>query len=176
MQAYFTYLAYAQEANSENYPNIAYLLISVGTSESIHAHNFEKLLSDLGVEVEKARKPEIKLHGTNGNLKNAVHWELECIDEEYPRFIEKIKPENHEAAIRNIKYAWEAEKQHRDLLKKIQSSTGVFFRLLTKIIEKSPVTYLVCQTCGSTLIELPKDTCPICKGPVSEYEEVERIR
>ena len=55
MQAYFTYLAYAQEADSENYPNIAYLLVSVGTSESIHAHNFEKLLSDLVVEVEKAR-------------------------------------------------------------------------------------------------------------------------
>jgi rubrerythrin len=81
-----------------------------------------------------------------------------------------------EAAIRNIKYAWQAEEQHRDLLKKVLSGTGIFFGVLAKKIEKADVQFFVCQRCGSTLIELPEDVCPICKSPVAVYKELERIK
>jgi rubrerythrin len=98
--------------------------------------------------------------------------ELEEIDKKYPQFIEQITPENHAEAIQYITYAWEAEKQHRDLLKRIKSGTGIFFGLLTEKIEGSPSPYFVCQRCGSTLTELPPATCPICKGPAAEYKEI----
>ena len=176
IQAHLNYMAYAQKADSENYPNIGHLFVSLATSESIHARNFKKALSDLGVDVKEMPKPEIKVSSTKENLKNATQVELQEIDQKYPQLVEKIKPENHEAAIRNISYAWESEKQHRDLIQKIQSGTGILFGVLTRTIEKTPTRYFVCQNCGSTLVELPKDICPICRGSVSEYKVLERIK
>lgn len=176
IQAHLNYLAYAQKANSENYPNIAHLFTALATSESIHARNFKKLSSDLGADVKEIPKPEIKVSSTKENLKNATKVELQEIDQKYPQYIERIKSGKYEPAIRNITYAFESEKQHHDLIQKIQSGTGLFFGVLARTIEKTSVKFFVCQTCGSTLNELPKDTCPICKGPISAYKEVERIK
>jgi len=176
MHAVHKYLAYAQQGLSEDYPNIAYLFVGLSASESVHARNFKKLLSDLGVEVKEIPKPDFKASSTKENLRHATTVEIEEIDREYPRLIEHIGPEKHEAAIRNIRYAWQAEEQHRDLLKKVLSGTGIFFGVLAKRIEKTDVQFFVCQRCGSILTELPEDRCPICKGPVAGYKEVERIR
>jgi rubrerythrin len=176
IQAHLTYLAYAQKAISENYPNIAHLFVSLATSESIHARNFKQLLIDLKIELKESPKPEIKVSTTKENLKNATQTELQEIDHGYPQLIEKVRLEGHEAAIRYITYAWESEKQHRELIKKIESGTGILFKMLSGIIEKTPNRYFVCQECGSTITELPKDVCPICKSSVSQYKEVERIK
>ena len=170
------YLAYAKKALSEDYPNIAYLFASLAASESVHARNFKRLLSDLEVQVEEIPKPEFKVSSTKKNLNHAATVEIEEIDHEYPRLIEYIKPENHEGAIRNIMYAWQAEKQHQHLLKNVLSGTGTFFEVLAKKIEKTDIQFFVCQRCGSTLTELPEDVCPICRGPVAAYKEVERIK
>ncbi len=120
-------------------------------------------------------KPEIKCLGTKENLKNAL-ISTPKMDQKYPHLLKGLNRRKHEAAIRNITYAWESEKQHRDLIKKMQSGTGIFFGVLAKTIEKTPVRYFVCQKCGSTLVELPKDSCPICKSSVSGYKVVERIK
>jgi rubrerythrin len=170
------YLAYAQKALSEDYPNIAYPFVAFAASESVHARSFGRLLSDLGVQVKEIPKPEFKVFTTKNNLNHAATVEIEDIDHEYPRLIAYIKPEKHEAAIRNITYAWQAEKQHRDLLKKVLSGTGIFFGVLARKIEKTHVQFFVCQRDGSTLTELPKDMCPICKGLVTGYKKVQRIK
>ena len=83
-----------------------------------------------------------------------------------------MKTECHEAAIRDVVYAWKAEKQHRDLIRKIRSGTGLLFGVLVKVMEKDASRYFVCQRCGSTLTSLPEDTCPICMGPVLRYKEI----
>ena len=176
VHAVHKYLDYAQQALSEDYPHIAYLFIALAASESIHARNFKKLLSDLGVDVEEIPKPEFKVSSTRENLKFAATVEIVEINRIYPRLIEGMKPEEYEAAIQDITYAWKAEEQHHDLMEKVLSGTGVFFGLLAKKIEKTDVRFFVCQRCGSTLTELPKDICPICKGPVARYEEVERVK
>lgn len=170
------YLACAQQALSEDYPHIAYLFTALAASESVHARNFKRLLSDLGVHVKEIPISEFKVSSTKENLTYAASLEIEEINREYPRLIEYMKPENHEPAIRDITYAWKAEEQHHDLMEKVLSDTGIFFGLLAKKIEKTDVRFFVCQRCGSTLTELPKDICPICKGPVARYEEVERVK
>ncbi|NIM99003.1 MAG: rubrerythrin [candidate division Zixibacteria bacterium] len=170
------YLAYAQKAISEDYPNIAYLFVAFAASESIHARNLKGLLVDLGVQVNEIPKPEFRVSTTQDNLNKAATVEIEEIDYEYPRLIEYIKPEKHGATIQSIIYAWKAEEQHRDLLKKVLSGTGVFFGLLAEKIERTSLHFYVDQGCGSILTHLPKDVCPICKGPVVQYNEVERIR
>jgi rubrerythrin len=172
IQALHNYRAFAEKAAAEKYPNIAKLFMTLAASEAVHARNFEALLSALGEEVEKLPRLTPEVSSTQKNLELSTALELEEIDTKYPRFIERITPENHEEAIRYIIYAWKAEKQHRELLKKIQSGTGVFFGLLTKKIEGSPSPYFVCQNCGSTLSKMPETTCPICAGPSAKYIEI----
>ena len=170
------YSAYAHKALSEDYPNIAYLFVALSASESIHARNFKNLLSDLGVQVKEIPNPQFQVSGTKENLNNAATVEMEEVNREYPRLIAHMKVENHEAAIRNIRYAWKAEEQHHDLMKKVLSGKGVFFGVLAKKIEKTDVKFFVCQICGSTLTQLPDQVCPICKSSVSVYKEVERLK
>ena len=95
-----------------------------------------------------------------------------AVSQKYPQFIDQIKPENHIAAIQYITYAWESEKQHRELLKKIQSGMGAFFGLLIKRIEGNPYQYFFCQNCGSTLTEIPASVCPVCGEPPAKYKEI----
>lgn len=92
--------------------------------------------------------------------------------EKYPQILQQIKPEKHVGAIQFITFAWESKKQHRQLLKQMQSGTGIFFGLLTKRIEGNPSQYFVCQNCGSTLSKIPKVKCPICGGPDAKYKEI----
>ena len=172
IRAFHTYMEYAQKANSEDYPNIANLFVALASSEWIHARNVRTLLLELGAEVSEAQIPKIKVSSTKKNLKKATKVELSEIDTKYPQFIDQIESEHFEAAIRNITYAWLSEKQHRDLIEKIRSGTGMLFGLLAKKIEDSPTQYFVCQNCGSTLTELPEDACPICKGSVSRYKKL----
>lgn len=172
IQAFKDYQAYAKKAASEKYPNIAKLFITLATSESIHARNFKTILSDIGAEAQEVPGIEPKVSSTRKNLKLATAVELEEIDNKYPQFIKQVTPENHAEAIQYITYAWEAEKQHRALLKRIKSGTGIFFGFLTQKIEGSPSPYFVCQNCGSTLSEIPESSCPICAGPSSKYTEI----
>lgn len=176
VHAVHKYLDYAQQALSEDYPHIAYLFIALAASESIHARNFKRLLSNLGVQGKEISIPEFKVSSTKENLNYAVTQEIEEINREYPRLIEHMKPEEFEAAIQDITYAWKAEEQHHNLMEKVLSGTGVFFGLLAKKIEMTDIHVFVCQRCGSTLTELPRDMCPICKGPVALYKEVEMIK
>ena len=172
MQAMHNYQAYAQKAVSQKYPNIGKLFMTLAASESVHARNFKECLSTLGVVNVKMPQQPVKVDSTRKNLKHAISVELDEIDKKYPQVLKQIKAENHNTAIHYITYAWESEKQHRELLKKIQSGTGVFFGLLIKRIEGNPYQYFVCQNCGSTLSKIPKVRCSICGGPPAKYEEI----
>jgi rubrerythrin len=170
------YRAYGQKARSEGYRNISYFFTAFIASESIHARNFKELLSDLGVHVEEIPTVGFNVSTTKETLTSAAAQEMREIDHEYPRLIEYIRPENHDAAIRTIIYAWKGERQHRNHLKKVLWGRGIFFGWLARRIEKSDLQFFVCQRCGSTLTEFPEDKCPICEGPVELYEEVERTK
>ena len=101
--------------------------------------------------------------------------ELDDIDRKYPEIIVKINPENHKEAIRYITYAWESEKQHRGLIKEIKSGTGIFFNFLARKIEDTYADFVVCKNCGSTLMELPLESCPICGKSVAFYKKIELV-
>jgi rubrerythrin len=171
MQAMHNYQAYAKKAVSQKYPNIGKLFMTLAASESVHARNFKSCMEKLGVAAEKIPQ-QVKVQSTRKNLKFAIAVELEEIDRKYPQVLEQIRPENHAPAVQYITYAWESEKQHRELLKKIESGTGMFFGLLTKRIEGNPYQYFVCQNCGSTVTEIPASACPVCGAPSAKYKEV----
>ena len=170
--AHARYVAYAARAREEKYPHIASLALALAASEGVHARNFEQILNELGAPADM-QSPVVPVFDTKTNLKNASTAELDEIDNRYPRFIRQITPENHPAAISDLTHAWKAEKQHRDLITQLIQGSGLLFGVLARTIEGTPVDYFICDSCGSTLPELPKDSCPICGGPVSAYRKVD---
>jgi rubrerythrin len=171
--AHSKYNAYAEQACSEGYPNIAHLFKGLAASEAIHARNFKRLLTDLGAGADMpAASAGSEMADTRRNLKHAAEVEREEIDNEYPGILERIEPEHHDTAIANITYAWKAEQQHRDLIVKLQKSAIRWFGMVVKRIEGEESHVHVCNVCGSTLRELPAGICPICGQPASHYREV----
>jgi rubrerythrin len=173
VNAHNKYTAYATRALSNGYPNIALLFTALAASESVHARNFETILLKLGVTPPEVSEPRFDLLSTKENLHRATTVEANEIDNEYPKIIGAITPEGHEAAIKIITYAWMAEQQHRDLIMKIQKNVKRWFSLVARFIEREPARYYVCDICGSTLVKLPKNRCPICGNTVSHYHELE---
>jgi len=169
--AYKAYSAFAQKAFDEKYVSVARLFSALSQSEYVHARNFKNILNDLGVEPKKFPEPNIRVRNTKRNLKWALNVELSEIDTNYPKIIKLIKPEGNERALTDITYAWKAEMQHRDLIRKMKSALRLFFG---KIVDrlKEAHEYHVCQRCGSTVFELPDKSCVICGSPVSMYKEV----
>ena len=169
--AHGKYGAYAEYAEKEGYPAIAHLFKAIAASEAIHARNFARLLREMG---HQPRTPlfQIELSSTREHLQQAATVEANEIDTEYPAILERIRPEQHEEAVRFITYAWEAEKQHRELILKIKEGASWFFGLLVTKIEGNPTRYYVCQVCGSTVMALPESRCPICDHPLDNYREV----
>jgi len=174
LQSRLTYLAYAEQANSEYYGSIAHLFIAFATSDSVHIRNFEDCLRGFGIQRKKPSLQRIQMLSTKENLKRAVELELSQVNY-YSQYLEKIKGEKHQVAIEKVWYALESEKKHREHLKRIQQYTGFRFKLLAHYMRVKPVRYFVCQTCGYTVIRPPEKLCPVCNRPVSQYREVERI-
>jgi rubrerythrin len=130
------------------------------------------VLTELGSPVE-ASIPRVAVADTRTNIKLASTAELEEIDTRYPQFIKRITPEHFEDAISALTRAWMAEKQHRDLVMQLITGSGILFGIMAKTIEGNPVDYFVCQGCGSTLVEVPREKCPVCSGPLSNYIRVD---
>jgi rubrerythrin len=173
VSAHQAYVAYADRACREGYPNIAHLFKSLAASEGVHARNFKKLLQELKVDIQSIPMPKAQEAGsTRSNLKHATTVERDEIDHEYPAILKRIASEANHDAITSITYAWKAEQQHRDLIVKIYNAAKRWFGLLVGRIEGGESHYHVCSICGSTLTEIPQDKCPICAQSVSHYREV----
>ncbi|MGB5539680.1 MAG: rubrerythrin family protein [Gammaproteobacteria bacterium] len=170
--AHVSYNAFSDKALAEGYPNSAYLFKSLAASEGIHARNFKRILDELGTRVPAEALPPRPVESTRSNIMHATGVEADEIDNRYPALLASIKPENHQEAIDNLTWAWEAEKQHRDLLGRMQDAAKNWFKFLIAHIEGEYVDYHVCQICGSTLVEHPGEYCPVCGHPASHYRQI----
>ena len=169
--AHRKYGAYAQHAQDEGYPAIAHLFRALATSEAVHGENFARLLRELGQE-PRPPDTDIELTSTRDHLQQAATVEAAEIDREYPAILARIKGENHADAQRFITFAWKAEQQHRELILSIKKAASWYFGMLVSKIEGNPTRYYVCRVCGSTVMELPGEQCPICAHPPENYREV----
>ena len=172
VRAFHKYSAYSHQAIEEGYPNIAYLFTSLAASESVHARNFKELLHGFGVEPEPVVAMNMQVSRTKSNLKEATTVEANEINHKYPEIVKQISAENNQKAIEITTWAWKAEEQHRKLIVQMQENVVKWWGIVSSRIEEKPVTYYVCQVCGSTLIKVPKDKCPICDSPASSYKEI----
>jgi rubrerythrin len=165
------YVDFAGAASQEGYKGIAYMFTAFAASEGVHARNFKGLITRLGGQAN-AGPTTIKRGTTKQNLITAVDDEIDSIDGLYPRTLERIQPEGHGEATRLVKFAWESERQHRDLIQKIRRYSPILFDQVAKAIDEKTGLYFVCQTCGSTLNKVPSPSCPVCASAPEQYHRV----
>jgi rubrerythrin len=173
MTAYHRYVVYSRQARAERYRGISYLFNAIASSELIHAQNFNRVLSRLGVEIEQFQPPEPAVADTKANLIDAAAKELNTIDAVYPDVLKQLEVENYRDAIVNATYAWESHKQHRGIIQKIEDYTADHFEEVARTIDEKAGAYYVCEICGSTVNDVPLDTCPICGLPSTHYRKIE---
>jgi len=165
------YVEFAGRAKQEGYGGIAYMFTAFAVSEGVHARNFKSLLGQLGGQGNPA-PTAIAPGNTKENLIAAVNDEIDSIDNLYPRTLERMQPEGHGEASRLVKFAWESERQHRELIQKIRRYSPMLFERVAKEIDDKTVLYFVCQTCGSTLTKVPGPRCPVCASAPEQYRQV----
>ncbi|MFB0564288.1 MAG: rubrerythrin family protein [Candidatus Aminicenantaceae bacterium] len=147
-QAHLKYLAFADKAERENYPNIARLFRANSFAEQVHATNHLRTLSEIGK--------------TSENVQTAIDGETYEVTEMYPEFIREAEEEQEKGAETVTKWALEAEKVHAELYKKAKEGLEE-----GNDLEFKPVH--VCQVCGFTVEGEAPDICPLCGSPKEKF-------
>lgn len=146
-QANRKYLAFAQKADEEGYPQIARLFRAAAHAETIHALNHLRALG--GVK------------STAENLQAAIGGENYEVVDMYPDFIKTAEEEGEKRALTSFTWAWEVEKVHERLYRQALES-------LSK--EMAQVDYYVCPVCGYVHIGSAPERCPVCNTPGKRFE------
>ncbi len=147
-QANRKYLAFAEKAEREGYPQIARLFRAAAEAETVHAHNH---LRELG-----------GIRSTKENLETAINGESYEFQQMYPKMIKDAEAEDNKKALKSFNYANEVEKVHADLYRKALENIG-----------KNPeVDYYVCNVCGYTAEHEPPDKCPVCQSDKRVFKKI----
>jgi len=148
-QANRKYLAFAQKAQTEGYPQVAKLFRAAAEAETVHAHTHLRTLKGVKSTLE--------------NLKEAHGGETYEFQNMYPPMIAEAKAEGNEAAVRTFTYANEVEKVHAALYQKAIDNLGK---------DAPAVDYYVCSVCGYTCEKEAPEECPVCKAKKKVFVKV----
>jgi rubrerythrin len=148
-QANRRYLAFAQKADTEGYPQIARLFRAAAAAETVHAHNHLKVLKGV--------------RSTAENLQEAVDGETSEFREMYPRMIAAAQAEGNKEAERTFNFANEVEKIH----------AALFQKAMKNLADKKMVDIYVCSICGYTVEGEAPDNCPVCKALKKFFNRVD---
>jgi rubrerythrin len=148
-QANRKYLAFAEKAKREGYPQVAKLFRAAAEAETVHAHSHLRSLKEVKSTAE--------------NLQEAIAGETYEFKSMYPLMIEDAKAENESAAARSFTYANAVEKVHAELYQKA----------LDNLDNLEEVDYYVCPVCGYTCETAPPDVCPVCGAKAKVFFKVD---
>ena len=148
-QANRKYLAFADKAEKEGYPQIAKLFRAAGAAETVHAHAHLRALGEIGNTLE--------------NLKMAVAGETHEFKQMYPEMIADAKEEGNKTAERSFVFANEVEQVHAEL----------YQNALENMDSLEDADYYVCSVCGMTVEHEAPDTCPVCGAKASAFFKVD---
>ncbi len=148
-QANRKYLAFAQKANREGYPQVAKLFRAAAEAETVHAHSHLRTMKGI--------------NSTADNLREAIAGETHEFKSMYPAMIEAAKAEDESAAARSFTYANDVEKVHAQLYQKA----------LDNLDNLEAVDYWVCSVCGYTCEKDTPDVCPVCGAKAKAFFKVD---
>ena len=147
-QANRKYLAFAEQADKEGYPQAAKLFRAAAEAETVHALAHLRALDGIGKTLD--------------NLKEAVSGETHEFKEMYPPMIETAASAGFAAAERSFRYANEVEEVHANLYQK----------MVDNLDSSQSDDYYVCLICGNTLEAEPQVPCTVCKAGPKMFKKV----
>jgi len=149
-QANRKYLAFAQQAEKEGFPQVAKLFRAAAEAETIYAHNHLRALKGIG--------------STRENLMEAIAGETHEFKTMYPAMIADAKDEGATIALRSFTYANAVEKVH----------AGLYEAALNKLeTVQEEVDYYICPVCGHTVAGSPPVSCEFCGVAGNDFFRVE---
>ncbi len=108
------YMAFAQKALEEGYPEIAQLFEEAAGAETVHGITHLNALGDF-------------VKSTKENLQNAAFGEADEIDQMYPQMIKEAQEENapnKDSALKAFKTAIEREEAHEKMFREAFEKFG----------------------------------------------------
>lgn len=147
-QAHMRYLAFADRARKDGFPNIARLFEAIAFAERTHATNH---LRELG-----------QIKGTAENLQEAIDGENFEVLEMYPVYHSAAVLQGEAGAQRSIVGALEAEKIHAAIYGNAKQAVDA-----GKDMEVGAIH--ICEVCGHTVTGDAPDRCPVCGAPKARF-------
>lgn len=148
-QANRKYLAYANKADKEGYPQIAKLFRAAAEAETIHALGHLQNMGGIG--------------STLDNLKDAIAGETYEYTTMYPPMAEQAEKEGHRAKTM-FKWANAVEKVHAELYQQALEA-------LQAGKDLSKMEIFLCPVCGHLELGSAPDKCPVCGTVGAKFQK-----
>jgi rubrerythrin len=148
-QANRKYLAYANKADKEGYPQIAKLFRAAAEAETIHAFGHLQNMGGIG--------------STLDNLKDAIAGETYEYTTMYPPMAEQAEKEGHRAKTM-FKWANAVEKVHAELYQQALEA-------LQAGKDLSKMEIYLCPVCGHLELGSAPDKCPVCGTVGAKFQK-----
>jgi rubrerythrin len=149
-QANRKYLAFADKAKRDGFPQAARLFLAAAEAETVHAHNHLRALKGIG--------------DTAANIREAIAGETHEFTNMYPEMLAAAKAEGAKDAERSFRFALEVEKTHGKLYQQMLDNLGK---------SKDEFPYFVCPVCGHTAEKSAPGICPVCGTKGSLFKKIE---
>lgn len=150
-QANRMYLAFAKQAESDGFPQIAKLFRASAAAETVHAHAHFQVMG--GVK------------DTAGNLQAAIDGEGYEFKQMYPGFLSEAEAEKNVPAAVSFRNALVVEEIHHNLYAEALASVRNGKDLAVRDI-------FVCEVCGNTVYGHAPDKCPVCGAEKSRFMKI----
>lgn len=162
--AHSRYLAFARQADTEGYGQVASLFRAAARAEEVHAANHAKVIKQMGGDpTARIETPTVKT--TRENLEAAIKGETYEKDTMYPEFLKQARAQGNVQATKTFNLAKTAEEEHAKLFSAALAG-------LDKSKGSSGTAYYVCPTCGFTTAAVDFPKCPSCFSPKEKFEQV----
>jgi len=151
-QANRKYMAFAEKAREDGFPNVSRIFKAAAEAEAIHAKRLLNVLGTIGK--------------TEDNLKASFAGETHEYTEMYPEFVKTGEAEKKSDAVIAFTYAMKAEEVHAGHYKEALNlvSTGK---------DLSSRKVLLCPVCGNIFLGEAPERCPICSAFRKVFREIE---
>lgn len=162
--AHMRYLIFADDAEQENFRNVARLFRAIAYAEQVHATNHYRALREYNEDAKIVAGAPIGPSNTSKNLELAIRGEEFEISQMYPVYLEIARYQKEKEAELSFYYAYRAEMIHADLYRGAKSyvDKGQNYPLVGKI--------WICPVCGHTYVGIePPEKCPVCGVSKEKY-------
>jgi rubrerythrin len=146
-QANRKYLAFAEKADKEGFPQAAKLFRAAAAAETIHAMTHLRTMGGIKSTVE--------------NLESAAAGENYESVTMYPNFLKDAEAEGEKAARASFDKAYKAEIVHEKLYRE----------MIADLQKGGTFDYYLCPVCGYIEKGSAPEKCPLCGTPKDRFEK-----